>query len=68
MSHVPVTEHALAVGAGAQSCVANVGGSFGGGHEVGSALEPGVDVARGHESEVANLDELGGQDVLETLW
>ena len=36
-----------------------VGGS-GGGHEVGSELEPAVDVARSHESEVANLYELVG--------
>ena len=31
-----------------------------GGQEGGSVLEPGVDVARGHESEVANLYELVG--------
>jgi hypothetical protein len=41
--------------------ILTVGGCVGGGgHEVGSALEPGIDVARGHESEVANLYELVG--------
>jgi hypothetical protein len=41
--------------------ILTVGVCVGGGeYEVGSVLEPGIDVARGHESEVANLYELVG--------
>ena len=45
--------------------ILTVGGCVGvGGKEGGRVLEPGVDVARGQQAEVANLYELVGQDVL----
>src|ERR1039458_10247334 len=39
--------------------------SIGGGQQGSRLFQAGVDVARGHEAEVANLDEAAGQDVLE---